>query len=301
MATSEGTRPEHAEALGSDELEVLDRLMAFLRSADPWFESVSPEAPQGWKCAGEGEVSVMAVCGNWYDLPHKAEVLAAAAAAQPDADILLCGGRAERLTPAAAVDVGGEPILLQRALWERHELHPRRVAVYTGSRVTNHNLRAMVHYAKQVHEFTGSAVRLHLVEEGFLVRRAAAALAKELRDSEASRVVAHVSFVPVGAQSFEELRGLHGGSAGVALALVLGEWERLRQYASPGSQTTAVHGSVQRGAVVEASAVDSLDPSVAAAIAELRAGRSELVGAGRALLDRAPLECAPVQAAVEHR
>ncbi|CAK0839280.1 unnamed protein product [Prorocentrum cordatum] len=119
----------------------------------------------------------------------------------------------------------------------------------------------MVHYAKQVHEFTGSAVHFRLVEEGFLVRRAAAALAKELRDPEASRAVARVSFVPVGPRGFGELCALHRGSTGVALALVLGEWERLRQYASPGAQTTAVHGSVQRGAVLEAGAADALDPS----------------------------------------
>ena len=44
----------------------------------------------------------------------------------------------------------GEPLLLQRTLASRYGLAPRRMALWTGSRVTNHNLQAMLAYARQV-------------------------------------------------------------------------------------------------------------------------------------------------------
>eukprot|EP00418_Pyrodinium_bahamense_P048915 CAMPEP_0179168712 /NCGR_PEP_ID=MMETSP0796-20121207/83000_1 /TAXON_ID=73915 /ORGANISM="Pyrodinium bahamense, Strain pbaha01" /LENGTH=260 /DNA_ID=CAMNT_0020871489 /DNA_START=41 /DNA_END=820 /DNA_ORIENTATION=- len=244
--------------LSREELKVLDELMAFLRRADPWFEFGEATAQDPWPMAAEGERALLAVCGNWYDLPHKASELARAAAREASAELLLTGwGREERLTSREAAALGGEPLLLQRALCRQFGLRPGRAVVYNGSRVTNHNLSLILHYAKQVHEFTGSATRLTIVEEGFLVRREAAGLASQLReDSAAAAVLAGVRFAAVGPRTFEGLVEAHNGRQDVALALVLGEHSRLRRYQTPGCATTAMHGLVHRGAVVDAGALD---------------------------------------------
>jgi len=277
-------------ALTISEISTLDELMSFLRSASPWFKSGEAETQDAE--VGQGEETVLGVCGNWYDVPHKALVLARLAAMHPAADLLLMGGREERLTPADAVEAGGEPLLLQRVLSAQFGLHPRRTVVYTGSRVTNHNLRAILHYAKQVHEFTGRTVRLHLVEEGFLVRREAAALAAQLReDSAAACVIAGIQFEPCGPNQFEALVETHQGRADIALALVLGEHDRLQRYTVAGTATTVTHGLVQRGAVVDVGALDALEPSLAELIAALRERHKDgLLSSGKHVLERLPRE-----------
>ena len=50
----------------------------------------------------------------------------------------------------------------------------RRTIVWSGSRVTNHNLLAALAYAKQVRDFTQRRSDTTFVEERFLVRREAA-------------------------------------------------------------------------------------------------------------------------------
>ena len=159
------------------EWRTLDDVLSLLRSPQPWFASV----PAGRLCAACPKRSphlsppdLLAVSGNWYDVLHKAPVLARLAAAAPSADLFLSGGRRERLTSAEAAAEGGEPLLLGRTLAVLGVARSRLV-VWSGSRVTNHNLRALLHYAKQRREFEPAAppLRVALVEEGFLVRREA--------------------------------------------------------------------------------------------------------------------------------
>lgn len=159
------------------EWRTLDDVLSLLRSPQPWFASV----PAGRLCAACPKRSphlsppdLLAVSGNWYDVLHKAPVLARLAAAAPSADLFLAGGRRERLTSAEAAAEGGEPLLLGRTLAVLGVARSRLV-VWSGSRVTNHNLRALLHYAKQRREFEPAAppLRVALVEEGFLVRREA--------------------------------------------------------------------------------------------------------------------------------
>ena len=111
--------------------------------------------------------NVLAVCGNWYDATHKADELIKAARRRPQATLLLTGGRAERLTPPEAVALGGEPMLLQSILKQRG-IEPRRMVLYTGSRITNHNLRAMLMYAQSVQSFEKHAINMTIFEEGLL-------------------------------------------------------------------------------------------------------------------------------------
>lgn len=187
------------------DVRTLDHLMLFL--------ALSPfDRPPAHSSAQK----VLAVCGNWYDLPHKAALLATQAAADLDAVILLVGGRAERLTPLEAEAVGGEPLLLQHTLASEFGLPPRRSVIYTGSRVTTHNLMAMLHYAKQHQEFTGGRIGLLLIEERFLVRRAAATLRALLRADEAARTaIDWVAVEPVGDAVFDDLVRTHRGQTSV--------------------------------------------------------------------------------------
>lgn len=182
---------------------------------------------------------VAAVSGNWYDVPHKANVLAGIVRVQPEVTLLLTGGRDERLTLPSATALGGEPLSLQQELHERHRIPRARMVLYTGSRITNHNLLAMLFYAKQTLAFERRALVLEVVEEGFLMRRAAAAMHALLeRDPTARRALASVRFRSAGAVSFDDLVAVHGGHVDVALALVLGELRRLKLY----SRRTAVAG-----------------------------------------------------------
>ena len=96
------------------ESRTLDDVLSLLRSPQPWFASV----PAGRLCAACPKRSphlsppdLLAVSGNWYDVLHKAPVLARLAAAAPSADLFLAGGRRERLTSAEAAAEGGEPLL----------------------------------------------------------------------------------------------------------------------------------------------------------------------------------------------
>ena len=104
-------------------------------------------------------------------MPHKASEISRATEFLTKADVLLTGGRVERLTPIEAVEVGGEPMLLQRELSQRYDVSPSQMVLWTGSRVTTHNLRAMLHYAKQLLEFRRRPARFWIIEESFLVRR----------------------------------------------------------------------------------------------------------------------------------
>lgn len=278
--------------LTSNDVCVLDQLMVFLRSVAPWFQSSEADACDDWPRVGEQEELVVAVCGNWYDVPHKAPVLHKAASLQSSADLLLTGGRSERLTPMDAVEAGGEPLLLQKTLCSQYGIPSKRIVIYSGSRVTNHNLCAMLHYAKQVHEFTQRIVKLHVVEEGFLLRREAAALVSQLReDSIAAAVVADVHFTAVGPQNFQDLVAVHSGRTDVALALVVGEYDRLQRYSNPGTDTTATHGLVRRGVVLDAGALDALDTSLRESLLELHERHKDgLLAAGRNVLEHLPRE-----------
>ena len=156
------------------EVQVLDRVLTVLSSPQPFFPSAD------WPRLAEDDryISVVAVCGNWYDVPHKAKEVAAAARRLPGADILLTGGRKERLTPASAVELGGEPMLLQRELQEQYAVSPSRMVIWTGSRVTTHNLRTILHYTKQLMEFRRRPAQLLLARE---VRSAPSRPAARLR------------------------------------------------------------------------------------------------------------------------
>mmetsp|Transcript_39664 Transcript_39664/g.118457 ORF Transcript_39664/g.118457 Transcript_39664/m.118457 type:complete len:213 (-) Transcript_39664:75-713(-) len=180
-----------APEFSTAEWRTLDDVLSLLRSPQPWFASV----PAGRLCAACPKRSphlsppdLLAVSGNWYDVLHKAPVLARLAAAAPSADLFLSGGRRERLTSAEAAAEGGEPLLLGRTLAVLGVARSRLV-VWSGSRVTNHNLRALLHYAKQRREFEPAAppLRVALVEEGFLVRREAASLARLLAEDDAAQ------------------------------------------------------------------------------------------------------------------
>lgn len=218
------------------EIQTLDSLVAFLSSPLPYFEVSPPSAPRQ-------QIDIIAVAGNWYDVPHKAMRLARAARNRPQATLLLTGGRAERLTPPEAVALGGEPMLLQSVLSENHGIEKKRMVVYTGSRITNHNLQAMLMFSATAHSYERRAVSLQLYEEAFLVRREAAALHVMMRRSDlapAARALSSVRVRPVGPRTFAGLTAAHGGHADVALALVLGELSRLRSYSKPAVNSTSI-------------------------------------------------------------
>ena len=243
----------------------LDRLMLFLAS------TALLSLPKHH--ADRPVQEALCVLGSWYDVPHKAEPLSKAAISNPEALLLLVGGRAERLTPLEAEAVGGEPLLLLRTLASEFGVPLRRPIVYTGSRVTTHNLKMLLHYAKQHREFSGAEIGLRIFEERYLVRRAAATLSRLLRgDAEARAAVAWVAFEPVGDARFHGLVRTHRGHAEVALALVVGEYERLARYDRAGNGSTATHGKVSRGAILSASeALAGLGASLRAAVEAMRA------------------------------
>ena len=259
--------------LTSADYATLDSLMGWLASPRPFFTAgLHPRR----------HVNVLAVCGNWYDATHKADELIKAARRRPQATLLLTGGRAERLTPPEAVTLGGEPMLLQSILKQRG-IEPRRMVLYTGSRITNHNLRAMLMYAQSVQSFEKHAINMTIFEEAFLVRREAAALHALLHRSTASAAASALSFVrlrPVGPRTFAGLVETHGGRRDVALALVLGEVSRLRAY----SQNASSSGSGSDDDVVLDTRAAALEVSLAAAIDRLAVRHSGLVTSGKALL-----------------
>ena len=249
----------------------LDAVMRHLSNPSPFLSSAPPAPRTG--------IHVLAVAGNWYDLPHKAPVLARLASHRPSATLLLTGGRDERLTPPRAVELGGEPMMLQSQLHELHNVSRSRMVIYSGSRITNHNLRAMLMFASTTHAFERRAVNLQIVEEAFLVRREAAAFRALLnRDSAAASALDSVHIRPVGARSFDQLVNTHGGRVDVALALVLGEVTRLRQYSN------ASRHSADDEVLLPAEAAqldDSLSASVDRMLVEQR---DRLLSSGRALL-----------------
>lgn len=200
--------------------------------------------------------------------------------------MLLCGGREERLTSQAAADLGGEPLLLQRCLTQKFQLEPRRIAIYSAAKVTNHNLWAMQHYARQVLEFTGNQVELLLVEEGFLIRRVAAALHTRLQEERVGGVCFRaVRFVAVGARTFRELVALHNDREDIALALVVGEYTRLQAYRVP----SAADANQQDGRLLKVDALaDMPEPLVARLTALVERHAHGLLGSGRALLEHTP-------------
>jgi hypothetical protein len=217
--------------LSAAEYHALDSAMQFLASPLPWFQD-TPQIPAGF------DAEVLAVCGNWYDVSHKASALARVAHRRSSATLLLTGGRDERLTPPEAVELGGEPLALREAL-KLKGVDFKRMVLYTGSRITNHNLRAILLYASSCYAFEQRSIRLQLFEEAFLVRREAAALHVLLRsDPAAARALSSVNFRPVGARTFSALVATHGGLESIALALVHGEVTRLHRYASPAGNAT---------------------------------------------------------------
>ena len=222
--------------LSPDDTRVLDDLIRFLATSAPFFQSgigSSNFPPCDIPC-----LRVATVSGNWYDLAHKASSLAdllhaPSASTSNDVILLLTGGRAERLTLPDATVVGGEPLLLQEYMHKAFGVAKARMVLYSGSRITNHNLMAMLHFAKQTLAFERRKVALEVVEEAFLVRRAAAAMRSILdADPEAKKALSSVRFRPAGPLTFDELVAVHGGHADVAFALVLGEVRRLRLYSS---------------------------------------------------------------------
>ena len=55
----------------------------------------------------------------------------------------------DRVTPPDAVALGGEPLLLQSVLATRYNVSRARMVLYTGSRITNHNLQSVLLFAAQ--------------------------------------------------------------------------------------------------------------------------------------------------------
>ena len=272
--------------LSPSESITLDHIIQQLASPAPFID-VTPPSPRS-SC-----LHVIAVAGNWYDVPHKAPVLARLASRRTTATLLLTGGLNERLTPPRAVALGGEPLLLQAELAERHNVSRTRMVLYSGSRITNHNLQAMLMYAGATRRFDQRPICLQIVEEAFLVRREAAALRVLLdRDAAAARSLASVRVRPVGARSFAQLVATHGGRADVALALVLGEVSRLRTYAANASaahrtSVEAADDAIDNVALPPAAAKlpGPLDAQADALIASHRAG---LLATGKALLADRP-------------
>ena len=209
--------------LTAAEVRTLDALIAFLSTSSPFF----PSAP----LPNEAGVTVAAVCGNWYDVPSKMPILAEMARTSPSLTLLLSGGRDERLTLPEAKELGGEPLYLQAKLFRTYGIERSRQLIWSGARITNHNLRAMLFYAKQTQEFEHRSTRLQILEQGFLVRRLAASMRALLdKDPAAQRAIASLTVRAVGPMTFDGLVALHGGHDEVAFALIYGELKRLTQY-----------------------------------------------------------------------
>lgn len=265
--------------LSTADIATLNELLRALADPSPFLSIAPPALRIGHQ--------VFAVCGNWYDVPHKASVLSRLAAHRPASTLLLTGGRDERLTPPEAVALGGEPMLLQRELAE-HNVSRARMVIYTGSRITNHNLQAMLMFAQSSHRFERRLVSLQIIEEAFLVRREAAALRSILSlDPAASKAFSSVRIRPVGARNFGELVATHGGHTDVALALALGEVLRLRQYSNATGQWRGSISIDNALLPIEAArlAADGLDERLDGLLARHEHG---LLASGRALLSDRP-------------
>ena len=261
------------------ELRLLDMAMAFLSSPEPWFRSSSSFPIEASEGGSSGNRTVAAVCGNWYDVVHKAAPLLRLASNLSKMELVLTGGRKERLTSAEAAAVGGEPMLLQRHLVSLG-LPIERSVVWSGSRVTSHNLNAILLYVKQRHEFDRVRVHLIIVEEGFLVRREAATLAKTLEaDPSAREAIDSIRFVPVGPRRFRGLMLAHQNRLDVALHLIAGEVRRLSQYSRAGVGSTALHGTRVHSKLLSAGALLGM-PSPAD-LEQLFASHTELLRTGR--------------------
>eukprot|EP00756_Hemistasia_phaeocysticola_P040957 Hpha_TRINITY_DN16891_c0_g3::TRINITY_DN16891_c0_g3_i1::g.149297::m.149297 len=209
--------------------KALDELMLFLSREGPGIGGFDRDAG--------ATKTVLTVSGNWYD-PAKASAIASDYRADPSSVILVTGGLG-RLSPSEADAVGGEPFLLRQRLLDLG-VPAAKVLVSSAGAVTNHNLQAILLYAKQVFEFTGKKVRVRMYEEAYLVRRSAGSLSVMLdRDTEARVAVAGVQYVATGSTTLPELVQRHRWVEDVALALVVGEVERLRIYstdAAPGGR-----------------------------------------------------------------
>ena len=264
-----------SSSLSQADIRLLDKVMSFLATPVP--------LPVAAPIASHDETvqSVIAVSGNWYDVASKAPVIARIVQRRPRTTILLTGGRNERLTPPSAVELGGEPLLLQSELYQRYNVSRSSMVLYSGSRITNHNLQAMLMFAATAQRFERRAISLQILEEAFLVRRESAALAAMLLlDPTACRPLASLRIRPVGARRFEQLVAMHGGHSDVALALVVGEVLRLRQYSTPVNVTAPGLDNV----VLSAEAA-RLDPRLAGHFEQLlMTHRSGLLASGRALL-----------------
>ena len=211
--------------MDASDYSTLNDALTMLRSPAPLLESYGP-ANRSKTFAPD----VIAISGNWYDGAHKLAPLVRAATQWPSATLLLTGGRAERLTSPAAVQAGGEPLLLRSQLLARGVVASRLV-VWSGSRITVHNLQAMLAYVRQKRSFERARTRLLLLEECVLVRRVAAQLGALLRvDPYAREALEEVRVRPCGARSFRALVAAHGGRADVALAMLLGEVDRIERY-----------------------------------------------------------------------
>jgi len=238
-------------SLDDDEKKILDQLIGFLASPEPWCSTCSNQM-ETWQDPREefwNEAVVLVSCGNWYDRIHKAAVLAAGHE-KLNADLLLTGGRDERFTSKTAYEFGREPLLLQQHLTTRRDVPPHRMITYSGSRNTKHNLMAALNYADQLVEPIGNGagvqqVHLHIVEEAFLVRREAAYMAvllqldvpagtsnRRFKDRTYGDIVKTVRFTAVGPHCFEDLVNLHRGLEDVVFALLSEELGRLRNYSS---------------------------------------------------------------------
>lgn len=103
-------------SLGADEVSTLDALMEMLGSPLPWFDTELLHPRRLLRHHEATTPVVLATSGNWYDIIHKAKPLAQLARELPMAELILTGGRSERLTSFEAQVIGGESVLLRQAL-----------------------------------------------------------------------------------------------------------------------------------------------------------------------------------------
>lgn len=93
--------------------------------------------------------TLIVVAGNWYDR-GKAPKIGELAAQYPGCTILLAGGRAERLTSSRSLQLGGEPLELREVLLGSGQVAASQLVLWTGSRVTTHNIMIWKHFVEQV-------------------------------------------------------------------------------------------------------------------------------------------------------
>ena len=152
------------------------------------------------------------------------------------------------------------------------------MVVYSGSRITNDNLRAMLMFASSTRSFERRSVGLIIFEEAFLVRREAAALHALLKHPDvraSAQALASVSIKAVGPHTFRGLVEAHGGRVDVALALVLGEVTRLRAYS---------RNTTGGDALVLDPRAAQLDQDLAPAVERLMERHAATLSSGKALL-----------------